>query len=458
MKQYSNGRKGFVIVLHTMFVVLLFVNIFALQFHIREKISEGKWVSTILSVLGFFGAFITLAYITEITGQKNSGKEERKEYLIDRIPFDILLVTNAVLLILLARFVRVVRLLKFDFAGSLVVAGTFSCIIDMLFILFYLSVVRRIKEGTLFENTLVNRVRMPFLNKKKSGRPLLLCTRNAREIFSLQKAIEEISLGKLDTQLDENEFHGQQKEFARAINRIGEGMKNAVNENTKNERMKADLITNVSHDIKTPLTSIVNYVDLLKRADIKDEKALNYIRIIDEKANRLKVLTEELVEASKISSGNIKLDIQRIDFLELMYQTGGEFNERFEAKDLTIVTKLPKEPIYIDADGRQLYRVLENLYTNAAKYALEKTRVYVEMVREEDRVTLTMKNVAKNPEGLHKYSDLTDRFVRGEESRTTEGSGLGLSIAKNLTLLMKGSFQIKVEGDLFIAMVSFKIP
>ena len=242
-----------------------------------------------------------------------------------------------------------------------------------------------------------------------------------------------------------------------AVNHIREGLQQAVNDNTKNERMKADLITNVSHDIKTPLTSIVNYVDLLKRVEITDENARNYIRIIDEKANRLKVLTEDLVEASKISSGNIKLDIQRIDFVELIYQTGGEFNERFEAKDLTIVTKIPNESIFIEADGRQLYRVVENLYTNAAKYSLEKTRVNVEMFKNSDRVTFVMKNIAKNPENLSRYTDLTDRFVRGEESRTTEGSGLGLSIAKNLTLLMGGEFAITVEDDLFVATISFKI-
>ena len=199
-------------------------------------------------------------------------------------------------------------------------------------------------------------------------------------------------------------------------------------------------------------------MDLLKRENLDNKNAQNYIRILDEKSQRLKQLTEDLVEASKISTGNIKLDIQKIDLVELLYQTGGEFNERFEERNLTIVTKLPSQSIYVEADGRQLYRAIENLYTNAAKYAMEKTRVYVELTTEENRAIFSIKNISANliqvKEGEN-INDLTERFVRGETSRTTEGSGLGLSIAKNLTNLMGGTFEINVDGDLFIATISF---
>lgn len=458
MKQYSSGKKGFVIVLHTMFVIIMFTNLYAMQYHMRERIPEGKGLFAILAMFGLLGSFVNLAYLTDITGKSSSEDKQVKLYGIDRIPFDILMILSAIAIFAFSNLVRRIHTLEFDIAGSMVTAGTISFLADLVFILFYLSIIRRVKCNTLLENTVVAATYRLISTKRSTKRPLLLCTKKARESYEIKDAIEAISHGKLDTMLDESKFHGQQKELAQAVNRIGEGMKSAVSENTKNERMKADLITNVSHDIKTPLTSIVNYVDLLKRTSIEDEKALNYIRIIDEKSQRLKVLTEELVEASKISSGNIKLDMQMIDFVELMYQCGGEFNERFEARDLTIVTKLLNESAYIQADGRQLYRVVENLYTNASKYALEKTRVYVEMEKKDDRVILSMKNVAKNPEGLHKYVDLTDRFVRGEESRTTEGSGLGLSIAKNLTLLMNGTFDVQVDGDLFIATISFKIP
>jgi len=287
----------------------------------------------------------------------------------------------------------------------------------------------------------------------------LLCTRKARERYEIQSAIEAIAAGALDTKLDVENFHGQERDIAAAVNNIRAGLSDAILERIKNERMKADLITNVSHDIKTPLTSIVNYVDLLKRENLENPRACNYIRILDEKSQRLKQLTEDLVEASKISSGNVRLDMQMIDMVELIYQTGGEFNERFEERNLTIVTKLPHTPVMVRADGRQLYRAIGNLYINAAKYALEKTRVYVELVVENNTAFFSIKNVSKNPlpANTDDSKDLTARFVRGEESRTTEGSGLGLSIAKNLTTLMGGEFSIKVDGDLFAATITFGV-
>jgi signal transduction histidine kinase len=223
--------------------------------------------------------------------------------------------------------------------------------------------------------------------------------------------------------------------------------------------MKADLITNVSHDIKTPLTSIVNYVELLKREELNNENAKNYIRIIDEQAQRLKQLTEDLVEVSKISSGNIHLDVQTIDFVELLYQTAGEFNERFENRNLTIITKLPPTSVHIQADGRQLYRAIENLYANAAKYAMENTTIYVELMPLDKIVVFIIKNIIDTELQATKsdYEDLTERFVRGEVSRTTEGSGLGLSIAKSLTTLMGGTFHILVDKDTFAARITFPL-
>ena len=191
----------------------------------------------------------------------------------------------------------------------------------------------------------------------------------------------------------------------------------------------------------------------------KEQNAKYYIHVLEEKSQRLKQLTEDLVETSKITSGNVKLNMQKLDLVELLYQTGGEFNERFESRNLTIVTKIPSEQIFIYADGRQLYRSIENLYTNAAKYALENTRVYVELEKADTKAVFTIKNVSKNELDIVSNGnvDLTERFVRGERSRTTEGSGLGLSIAKNLTHLMGGKFEIKVDGDLFIATITYNI-
>jgi signal transduction histidine kinase len=220
--------------------------------------------------------------------------------------------------------------------------------------------------------------------------------------------------------------------------------------------MKADLITNVSHDIKTPLTSIINYVNLLKMEPIEDKRMTEYINILDEKSQRLKQLTEDLVEASRISSGNITLQMSPINLVELIYQTGGEFNEKFEAKDLTTITKLPKEAAMIMADGRRIWRVVENLYNNVAKYAMAHTRVYVTMEKLEHEVSFAIKNISEQPLNVE-TTDLTERFVRGDESRTTEGSGLGLSIARNLTTLMGGRFDIELDGDLFTATIIFPL-
>ena len=230
-------------------------------------------------------------------------------------------------------------------------------------------------------------------------------------------------------------------------------MKAAVQEQMKSERLKADLITNVSHDIKTPLTSIINYVDLLKRENIENEKAKDYIRVLDEKSQRLKQLTEDLVEASKISSGNIKLEFMNLNLNELVQQVNGEFAERFEGRNLDLICILQPEPLLIRADSRRIWRVLENLYVNVCKYAMPGTRVYVDAIKK-DGIQLSIKNISENPLNFQ-ADELTERFIRGDVSRSTEGSGLGLSIAKNLTVLQHGSFNIYLDGDLFKVTITF---
>ena len=289
------------------------------------------------------------------------------------------------------------------------------------------------------------------------GAECYLLLRKAVERHQILMGVEKIRDGSLAEKIEVQDLHGDDRLLAEAVNNIGDGLLQAVDDSTKNERMKADLITNVSHDIKTPLTSIINYVNLIKREKIENERVQGYIRILDEKSQRLKQLTEDLVEASKISSGNVKLDIQTIDLVELVYQTSGEFNEKFEQKELTIVTKMPRNPVLIQADGRQLYRVIENLYNNVAKYALEKTRVYVEITNDDRQTVFSIKNVSERSLARENSNagDLTERFTRGDVSRTTEGSGLGLSIAKNLTVLMGGFFDISVDGDLFKATITF---
>ena len=265
----------------------------------------------------------------------------------------------------------------------------------------------------------------------------------------VKKALKDIYEGKSnDVHLNESELKGALKEMAIYVNDIASGFSNAINESLKSERLKTELITNVSHDIKTPLTSIINYVDLLKKENIQDEKAKEYIEILDKKSQRLKKLTEDLVEASKVSSGNVKLNLENINIKELFNQTTGEFKDRFEEKNLIIETTIPNDNIKINADSRYLYRIIENLFSNITKYALEGSRVYIDIIEKGKIVDISIKNISK--EKLNISSDeLMQRFVRGDKSRYTEGSGLGLSIAKSLTELQGGTFDIIIDGDLF---------
>ena len=296
-----------------------------------------------------------------------------------------------------------------------------------------------------------------FLTLVMDAAVLLLLLREASGRKQIEHGLKEIAAGDLDYKIDLTELQGEDNlQLAGIVNSLGEGMKAAVQEQMKSERLKADLITNVSHDIKTPLTSIINYVDLIKRQHIEDPTVQKYLEVLDQKSQRLKTLTEDLVEASRASSGNIKLEITNIDFVELVQQTTGEFEEKYAIRHLEIVNTLPNEVIMIEADGRRLWRVLENLYNNAFKYALEGTRVYVTIEDHGADVVFTIKNVSANPLNISP-DELTERFVRGDVSRTTEGSGLGLSIAKDLTTLQGGKFELIIDGDLFKAQITFPI-
>lgn len=280
--------------------------------------------------------------------------------------------------------------------------------------------------------------------------------KNAWETDQINQALLNISQGDTAYKIDTKKFMGKERELAENINHISTGLETALQEKVRSERLKADLITNVSHDIKTPLTSIINYVDLIKREHIQDPKIQGYLEVLEQKSQRLKTLTEDLVEASKASSGNLKLEIASIDFGALIQQTNGEFEGKFAARHLELVPSLPEEPLLIEADGRYLWRVLENLYNNAFKYAMEHSRVYTDIEKEGDMAVFTMKNISENPLNI-RADELTERFVRGDVARTTEGSGLGISIAKSLTELQGGEFRLYIDGDLFKAGVAFPI-
>ncbi len=282
---------------------------------------------------------------------------------------------------------------------------------------------------------------------------MYLFRRNVEQI-EIVEAIKKIRYGEVEFKIDADKLHGSGKELADAVNNIGEGIHKAVKTSMKDERMKTDLITNVSHDIKTPLTSIINYVDLLKRLKIEDEPAKGYIDILDGKAHRLKQLTDDLVEASKISSGNIVLNKEKLNLAELINQSIGEFSERLEECKLQVIFEDHDIPAYVCADSNRMWRVMENLFNNICKYALEGTRIYIDMVKEGNRIEVSVKNISKEQMNI-RPDELTERFIRGDSARTTEGSGLGLSIAKSLVQVQGGSFEILLDGDLFKTIISF---
>ena len=239
------------------------------------------------------------------------------------------------------------------------------------------------------------------------------------------------------------------------INNIRDGLDKAIDSQLRSERMKSELITNVSHDLKTPLTSIINYIELIKKEEnITPEYLKDYVNVLDSKSKRLKVLIEDLFEASKASSGNIELNMEKIDIIQLLRQSIGELEEKLSEANLDLKINVPEDKVYVRADGRRLYRVLENLLSNISKYSLSNTRVYIDITEVEGRVKLIMKNISSyelnfDPE------EIMERFKRADDSRNTEGSGLGLAIARDLVKLQGGEFAIDIDGDLFKSIIEF---
>ena len=266
----------------------------------------------------------------------------------------------------------------------------------------------------------------------------------------LQKGGEKLAEGDLSQSIDTRPLIGDFKRYGQRMNDLRTGMERAVQEQTKAERMKTELITNVSHDIKTPLTSIINYVDLLQKVDVQPETAREYIAVLDRQSRRLKKLTEDLVEASKASSGALPVELQPTDVAVLFDQIVGEYQERLADCRLTLVARPPEKPVSVWADGKLLSRVMDNLVSNICKYALEDTRVYVVASSDAETVTISFKNVSRAELNISP-DELMERFVRGDASRHTEGSGLGLSIAGSLVRLMSGTFALSIDGDLFRA-------
>ena len=448
--------------------------------------------------------------------KKETGEIVARLYPEDHIPTEIMVLAAggaAFGLVYAASSIIYAVWRSVDNGSMIAIAGTAAFLVSVLFSFFYYSFVRRIKTGTLWResllravmelvkkwvlyfcdhSTLVLRVWVPvgvlavvnlgmamlagYAFAQREMLKLLICCLMLFAIdgavgfmmyhsaLGKQRILEGIKLireGNLAHQVKEDGLYGEDLVLARAVNSIGDSVRTAVETSMKDERLKADLITNVSHDIKTPLTSIINYVDLIKRENIQDPKIREYVEVLDAKSQRLKQLTDDLVEASKISSGNIVLQWEKINLVELLNQTIGEFSEKFEEKSLYLIFKAPRNNIFIEADSRRIWRVIENLFNNVFKYALSGTRVYVDMELlqesgEGKQVVVSLKNISAQPLKVNP-EELTERFIRGDESRTTEGSGLGLSIAKNLTEAQNGKFEIVMDGDLFKVNLTFRL-
>lgn len=479
----------------------------------QGKNEFGKYVPYVWQYLAgavFFTVLYLILLITLTFKEGRAGREENGRYMIclhrqDYFFTEIMLLAGAAVGAgFLFGTVRLVNRIWRSTDNNIMtlIAGLLALLGSLLFSFFYYSFVRRMKAGTLWRDSLVRKLGITvkklglyaydhsnsilktwlpftvvvlvnagvtaFMLKAfgNSAIPALLAVLAVfdggvgyllyRSSLAKQKILEGIQLireGKLDHKVKEEGMYGDDLILARAVNSIGDSVKEAVETSMKDERLKADLITNVSHDIKTPLTSIINYVDLIKRENVQDVKIREYIEVLDVKSQRLKQLTDDLVEASKISSGNIVLHWEKINLVELLNQTIGEFSERFQEKALYPVFQPPKGNVSIMADSRRIWRVIENLFNNIFKYALGGTRVYIDMTFVQDeaageQVILSIKNISAQPLKVNP-NELTERFIRGDESRTTEGSGLGLSIAKNLTEVQNGKFEILMDGDLF---------
>ena len=348
-------------------------------------------------------------------------------------------------------------------------------------VIFYQCLVKKLKTGTFFRHTIIGKLVVYVYDAAKASRdvfwkvmgvcigacilsatwfgiiPVLVCVfifvpKWVNKYIALRKGIEEIAEGNIDYKIEITD-DGELDRLSEKVNEISEAVSLAVDEELKSRQMKVDLISNVSHDLRTPLTSMITYIDLLKSEGLGSENAPEYLRIIDEKTVRLKKLTDDLFEAAKASSGAIPVNLEKNEMISIDNQALAEVGEKLDAAGLQILFDRKPEKAEVMADGQLLWRVIENLLTNAAKYAMPSSRVYIDIFEEEEgRVRLEIKNVSREPLNIS-ADELTERFTRGDRSRNTEGSGLGLSIAKDLTGLMGGEFKIYIDGDLFKAAV-----
>ncbi len=447
-----------------------------------------------MMVYGFIAGITALGCFVFLlcSAAHKSGTEEYVPQRQDKIPYDLYL-PSAILLGtgLCAMLVECVAY-ELNTVKAVAAALIMACLAGV-FMALCMTTAARIKTGTLFKNTLIYRLctgvgmgassmlssisgawrfSLAFagyllINALLSyrfftrggfftflillainGGALYLLLNMIRQMRTLSAAGQAMANGDLSYCVDTSGMKREFREHGENLNSIGRGMAIAVNERMKSERFKTELITNVSHDLKTPLTSIVTYIDLLQKEDIQDEKAKEYIDTIARQSKKLKKLTEDLIDASKASSGALNVNMERVNISELLRQSSAEYGERMEAVNITPVVNMPEEDIYVRADGRLLWRVVENLLQNICRHGMPGTRAYLEARTENGRAVVSFKNISQQQLNIP-VEELLERFVQGDESRSRGGSGLGLSIAESLTELMKGKLKLSLDGDLF---------
>ncbi|MGI6066397.1 MAG: histidine kinase dimerization/phospho-acceptor domain-containing protein [Bacillota bacterium] len=445
-----------------------------------EKWTENKTVAanSLKLIAGMLVVLLAaLVYLVIVIGRK-PGEDEIKINFIDRIYNDIKLFLCIMLIISwIATMIQLdhLRFYQLIFPISFVIGSVGLVLVlslvkslktknfishSLIYTVFY-KVFKFIKDiydsGSVAIKVLVVVVAYPFIAAATFfmfpitiGVAAWFAHKKVKEFNAIKEGVQKVKEGDLRYTIDVP-GDGEFSKLASDINSITDGLNKAIANELKSERMKTELITNVSHDIRTPLTSIITYVDLLKN-EMDEAKRKEYIEVLEQKSQRLKILTDDLFEASKASTGNIPVNFEKIELVSLITQGLGELDDKIQERNLEFKMNHPEEKIYIKADGKLFWRAVENLFSNILKYALEGSRVYIEIIDQGSEVTLTIKNISAYELNIS-ADELMERFKRGDESRTSQGSGLGLSIAKSLIELQQGNFQIEIDGDLFKAII-----
>ena len=469
-----------------------------------------KYLIIVAAIMSFAVAFIFLKKLIEGAG-KSSIFSETELKTADRIPFDVLLGICAIIAAWAAKLCSHAFTMMEQRVSLVRVIGDIIAVLFSLFLIgvivleIALTLTVRIRTKTWFTNNLIYKlcvaVRRPlrqfahavislravwklvlvfgilnimivsgimfqFFESSRSKANLIMFAFSSVCVLALlvmeiiliyninmmETACDKIAEGNFDYQLKEDYVLEPLRKTAEAVNHISKGMDKALKEQIKSEHFKTELITNVSHDIKTPLTSIITYVNLLQKTKVSGNEAGEYLEVLERQSDKLKKLIEDLVEASKASTGNIELDMVDMDICIMLEQAVGEYEERFRQRSLKAVLVGTGEPCIVHADGQHLWRIIDNLLSNVCKYSLENTRLFIELTENENDVEISFKNVSKY-ELENDSEELMERFVRGDKSRHTEGSGLGLSIARSLAESMGGELKLTVDGDLFKAVL-----